>query len=164
LKIYFLLSGVLLTAATSVLADDQFLVNFKHVKEGRGLERGNVLVSEKPHTWSKGLKRSYLKLRCQQTETGKARKLFSTVDHFAGLSLRHQLTGNNIELVVVRTTVKPVLAEIHALPKNECKDMSPIVTTISQKYSFIAVDGAKESRPFSEKSEFQVTIKLLSEN
>ena len=101
------------------------------------LERGNILVSQELHTWSKWLKRSYLRLRCQQTETGKTQKLYSTVDHFDGLSVSHQLAGNNIELKVVHSMVKPRLAEIHALPKNECKDMSPIVTTVSQNYIFL---------------------------
>ena len=163
MKIRLLLLGILLATATSVIAADQFLLNFSLVQDGNILERGNILVSQKSHTWSKGLKRSYLKLRCQQMETGKIQKLYSTVDHFDGFSVNHQLAGNYIELTVVRSTVKPRLAEIHALPKSDCKDMSPIVTTVSKDYSFPAIDGTKESRSFSEKTTFQVTIKLMSE-
>lgn len=163
MRIRFLLFAILLTTVTSVSAVEQFLVKFEHVKDGSMLERGNILVSQALHTWSKGLKRSYLKLRCQQMEAGKIQKLYSTVDHFAGFSVSHQLVGNNIELKVERSVVKPRLAEIHALPKNECKDMSPIVTTVSQSYSFPAIDGTKESQPFRENTTFQVTIKLMSE-
>lgn len=162
--IRFLLFAILFTATVSASATEQFLVNFELVRDGSSvLERGKLLVSEKPHTWSKGLKRSYLKLRCQQTETGKMQKLYSTVDLFDGLSVSHQLVANNVELTVVSSAIKPRLAEIHALSKSECKEMSPIVTTVSQKYIFPATDGTKDSWSFSENNTFQVTIKLMSE-
>ena len=69
MKIRLLGFGILLTTVTSVIAAEHFQVKFEHIQEGKVIERGNILVSKKPHTWSKGLKLSYLRLRCQQTET-----------------------------------------------------------------------------------------------
>lgn len=160
----FLLFCIFLTATTSVIATEQFLINFELVRGGNPPERGIILVSEKQHTWSKGLKRSYLRLRCQQTEAEKIQKLYSTVDLFAGLSVSHQLVENKVQLTVVRTDVKPRLDEIRALPKNECKELSPIVTTVTQHYSFSSIiDGARETWHFSENATFQVTGKLMRE-
>lgn len=161
--IRFLLFGMFLTTTTSVISAEQFLVNFELVRGKGEFERGEILVSEKSHTWSKGLKRSYLRLRCQQTDKGAIQKRYSTVDLFAGLSVSHQLVANNVELTVVRTAVKPRLTEIHALPKGECKEMSPIVTTVTQHYSFSSIDGARETWQFSENETFQVTGELMRE-
>ena len=159
----FLLFGIFLTVATSAIAEEQFLVNFELVKGGTIVERGKILVSEKPHIWSKGLKRSYLKLHCQQKETGGVQKLYSTVDLFYGLSVSHQRVEDNIQLTVVRSMIKPRLAEIHALAKNECSDMSPVVSKVTQTYSYSAKATFNEQRPFSEDISFRVTIKLMSE-
>ena len=161
--IRFFLLAIFLTTTTTAIATEQFLLNFELVKGGTIIERGKILVSQKPHTWSKGLKRSYLRLRCQQKKTGEMQKLYSTVDHFNGLSVRHQLVANNLELTVVRSAVKPRLAEIHALSKSECKDMSPIVTKVTQSYSYPAIGITKESRPFSDNITFRITTQLLSE-
>lgn len=59
----------------------------------------------------------------------------------------HQLAGNNVELIATRTGVKPRLAEIRPPAMNECKDLSPVVTTTTQAYILPAEDGANESRP-----------------
>lgn len=159
----FLLFGLFLTVTTSVFATEQLLINFELVRGSNPPERGTILVSEKPHSWSKGLKRSYLRLRCQQTEAEIIQKLYSTEDHFAGLRVSHQRVANNVELTVVRTDVKPRLAEIRALPKNECKELSPIVTTATQHYSFSLIDDARETWQFSEDSTFRVTGQLMRE-
>ena len=49
------------------------------------INRGNDYVTNKHHTWSRGLKSSYLRLRCDKTVPGELKKMYSTVDHFAGL-------------------------------------------------------------------------------
>ena len=159
----FLLFGVFFSVTNSAIAAEKFLLNFELVKGGSIVERGKILVSEKPHIWSKGLKRSYLQLRCQQRETGGMQKLYSTVDLFNGLSVSHQRVDDNLKLIVVHSMVKPRLTEIHDLAKNECKDMSPIVPTVTQTYSYPAKAVTKEQRPFSDNITFRVTIELMSE-
>jgi len=125
-----LLLGMLLTTTTYAGAVERFFsLKFELIHNPKTIERGNVIVSKEPHTWSKGLKRSYLRLRCNQLESGKTEKLLSTVDLFAGLRVTHQLVGSNIELTVVRNIVQPRMVEIRALAKNECKDLYPAVTT-----------------------------------
>ena len=118
----------------------------------------------KQHTWSKGLQRSYLKLRCKQLESGKTEKLLSTVDHFDGFRVTHQLAENEVVLTVVRTIVQPRLTEIRALAKNECKDLSPIVTTTTLSFTLPAVDGNTESCPFGENMIFRATLQSLDIN
>lgn len=54
------------------------------------------------------------------------------MEHFAGLSVTHQLVGGNIELTVVRKVVQPRLIEIRALGKSECRDLSLVVTSTTQ--------------------------------
>ena len=164
MPIRFILLGILLTIAASVNAAERFLLNLELTQGKNKIEMGRTFVSQKPHTWSKGSKRSYLKLGCHQQESGKTQKLYSTVDHFAGLRVTHQLAGNNVELTVVRNVVQPRLVEIRALAKNKCKDLSPIVTTISESYIFPAKDGIDEARPFGENMTFRVTLQSAEWN
>ena len=117
--------------------------------------------SEMQNIWSKGLKRSYLKLRCNLNESGRLQKFYSTVDYFSGLRVTHQLAENEVVLTVVRTVVQPRLTEIRALAKNECKDLSPIVTTTTLSFSLPAVDGNTESRPFGEDMIFRTALLSL---
>ena len=127
------------------------------------IDRGNAIISHKQKTWRKGLKRSYLKLQCDLKEQGKLKKMYSTEDHFDGLRVTHQLAGNNVELTVVRTVVQPRLVEIRALARNECKDLSPVVTTTTQTYSFAAEHGLDESSPFGENIIFRVALQSVGE-
>jgi len=154
----FLLLGMLFLTVTSAGADERFYLRFDLIQDALVIERGNAIVSRKPHTWSKGLRRSYLKLRCNRLESGKTEKLYSTVDHFAGLSVTHQLVGGNIELTVVRNIVQPRTIEIRALGKSECRDLSPVVTSTTQTYHFPAEGNIHEPRPFGENMTFRVTL------
>ncbi len=164
MTIRLLLLGLLLTMAASAGADVQYYIHFELVKDSKTIEKGRAYVHEKPHTWSKGLKRSYLRLQCRQTEAGKIQKLYSTVDHFAGLRVTKQLAVDSIELTVVRDVVQPRLVEIRALAKSECKDLSPTVITTTETYSIHAKDGARESRPFGKDMTFKVTVKSMGES
>lgn len=159
----FLLFGILITAAACAGATERFSMGIELSQAGKVIERGRVLVSGEQHTWSKGLQRSYLRLRCNELDSGKTKKLFSTVDHFSGLRVTHQSVGNNVDLTVVQTSVQPRLAEIRALARDECKELSPIVTTTRQTYRFAAEDGMHESRPFGEGMLFLVTLRSLGE-
>jgi len=156
-----LLLGVLLNTMTSASAAERFSLKFDLTQDEIVIERGSTLVSQKQRTLSKGLKRSYLKLRCNLKESGKTEKLLSTVDHFAGLLVTHQTAENEVVLTVVRTVVQPRLVEIRALEKHECKDLSPIVTTTTLSFSMPAEDGKTESRPFGENMNFRATLQSL---
>lgn len=154
----FLLFGFLLTTMTCVSATERFSLKIDLTQSEKVVERGMALVSPKRRTWSRGLQRSYLKLRCNRLESGEMEKLLSTVDHFAGLRVTHQLTENEVVLSVVRTVVQPRQLEIRALAKNECKELSPIVTTTTLSFRLPAEDGKSESRPFGEKMVFRATL------
>lgn len=160
--IRFLLFSIFLIMTTSAIAAEQLLLDFKLTQGERNIGAGKVLVSQKLNIWSKGVKRSYLKLRCQQLKTGKVEKLYSTADHFDGLQITHQLVEGKLELIVVRNTVQPRLVEIRALSKKECRDMSPVVSTTTETYSFPAKDGINESRPFGENMTFWANILSIS--
>jgi len=157
MSLRFILIGIFFTTTTSINAAERFQMNFKLTQEDNIIEWGKTIVSRKPHTFSKGLKSSYLKLRCQQQSPGEILKLYSIVDHFSGLQLTHQLIGNNIELNVVRSVVQARLIEIRALTRKECKDMSPIVTTTTKSYRFPLKNNMSESHPFGENMTFHIT-------
>ena len=159
----FLLLGILITATTFVSATERFSMSFELTQSDKMIERGRALISGKQRTWSKGLQRSYLKLRCNQLQSGKTEKLLSTVNHFAGLRITHQIAGDKVELSVVRSVVTPRLVEIRALARNECNDLSPIVTTTTKTYSFPAADGINESSPFGESLVFRATLQSVGE-
>ena len=160
--IRFLLFAIFLILTTSVIAAEQLLLDFKLSQGERKIEAGKALVSQKLNIWSKGVKRSYLKLRCKQLESGKTEKLYSTVDHFDGLQITHQLVDGKVELIVVRNTVQPRLAEIRRLSKKECRDMFPIVSTTTETYSLAAKGGINESRSFGDNMTFWASIQFIS--
>lgn len=163
MRIRFMLFGVLLVAVTSVCAAERYFVKIELTQDDKVIERGNILVSGKQSTWSKGVKRSYLKLRCNLKEPGRLQKFYSTVDYFSGLRITHQLVDDHVELTVVQNIVQPRLVEIRALAKNECKDLPPIVTTTTQLYRYPAKDGISEHLPFGEHMTFRATIQSLGE-
>lgn len=68
--IRFLLLGMLLVTVTSAGASERFYLRFDLMQDTRVIEHVNAIVSRKPHNWSKGLRRSYLKLRCNRLESG----------------------------------------------------------------------------------------------
>ncbi|MFW2373270.1 MAG: hypothetical protein ACN4GM_09120 [Gammaproteobacteria bacterium] len=161
--IRLLLLASFITMAGNANATQRFVLDFSLIQGETKIESGKLVATKKFNTWSKGVKRSYLKLRCHQNTTGKIEKLYSTVDYFDGLTISHQLLAGKVELTVVRNSVQPRLLEIRALSRTECKDMSPVVSTTSETYSFPANDGLSESRPFGENMIFRVVLLALSE-
>ena len=159
----YLLFGICLMMTSPLVAAERFLVNFDLLKGKNVIESGKFLVSEKQRTWSKGLKRSYLKLTCHKNESGIIEKRYSNVDHFSGFSVKHRIVDNTLELIAERSSAKPRLLEIRVVPKKECKEPSPIVTTARQIYSYPATGIISESRPFDDKLTFRVTIKSMLE-
>ena len=160
--IRFLLLVTRLSTGVSVNAADLWLLRFELNQDKYRVEVGTAYVSQKPGSWSKGFKRRYLKMHCQQLPTGEIQKQYSTKDYFAGLQVSHQLDDNTIVLTVVRTTVKPSLARIQALSENECKNLSPIVTTTTETYRFDAKKGMDESRPFGKSMTFRATLQAMT--
>jgi hypothetical protein len=152
---------IFLAMMTTASAAERFQLNFELTQGEKTIERGVAFITQKPRTWYKGLQRSYLKLRCQQQESGKTQKLYSTEGHFAGLRVTHQLTGDSVELTVVHSEVQARLTEIRALAKSECKDLSPIVTTTKQTYSLLAKDGMSESHDLGENMAFRVKLQSI---
>ncbi len=154
--------SLFLTTGTLVYAGNPYVLNFDLSSNDKQVYRGEINVSNKPHTWSKGLQRSYLRLRCQQQESGKIEKLYSTVDHFAGFRVTHQLVEKNVKITATHSTIQPRLTEIRALPKGECMDLSPIVTTTTEVYSLPAKETVDESLSFGKNMRFNVKLQRLN--
>ncbi|MBA6262342.1 hypothetical protein [Colwellia sp. Bg11-12] len=150
--------GVLFALSQQVSATDKLIVNFDLKQEKSVRSQGNVLVTSKLTTWNKGLRSSYVQLKCRQLENGKTEKLFSSIDYFDGLKVTHQMLNDEVELTVVHSRVKPQAIEIHKLPDDECKDMSPIVTTTVETYKFMAKKGLTESYPFGKNMTFSYSL------
>lgn len=142
-------------------ATKRYYINFALMQNDVVINRGNDYATTKKHTWSRGMKRSYLKLSCDKTAPGKMIKLFSTVDHFAGLRVTHQLVEDRIELTVVRSMVQDRRIEIHDLPKDQCDDLAPVLTTVTETYSFPAKHGTSEVRGFGETMDFKFSIPAM---
>ena len=156
--IRYLLLSMLLTITGLATASDRLYVRFE-LKQGESIAaRGNDYTTKKPHTWSKGIKSSYLRLRCEVTEPGKFKKFFSTVDHYAGTRVTHQLVGDKVEVTVSRSTVKSQRAEIHDLPKDKCENLAPVVATTTETYSFNEKECVNQTRPFGENMSFRFVI------
>lgn len=150
--------GTCYTQAAVAATAERYYIKFEIMQDDVVINRGNDYVTNKRHTWSKGLKSSYLNLRCERAEPGMLKKMFSTVDHFAGLRVTHQLVEDRIELTVVRTVVQNRRAEIIDLPKSRCEDLAPILTTVTVTYSFPATYGTNEIRGFGESMDFRFVI------
>jgi RAQPRD family integrative conjugative element protein len=105
-----------------------------------------------------------IKLRCDPDKSGKMAKIFSTTDHFSGVRLTHRLIGNQIEITVLRSQIKNRRVEIHGLAKNECKNLAPIVTTVTESYTFPARTGLSETRSFGDTMSFKYTITSAGKN
>ncbi len=158
----FLVVSLFFFTVTCVYAGSPQVLNFDLSLTNTALYRGEIAVSNQAHTWSNGLQRSYLRLRCHQGESGKIEKLYSTVDHFAGFRVTQQLEGKTVKISATHSSVRPRLAEIRALPKGECVDLSPIVTTTTEVYSFPAKQAVDESLSFGKNMRFNVKLQRLN--
>ncbi len=156
-----MLLGIFIISTTTVSAGERYMMSFTLTQGEKKIEEGKSFVSQKRHTWSKGLKRSYLQLNCNPRATVDGRKLFSTVNHFNGLSITHHLEANNLKLTVVRNVVEPRLSDIRALPKDECRNISPQVNTITQTYTFPVKNATPEPRPFGENMTLKVNLQPI---
>ena len=141
-----------------VYANDRYFISFSLAQNGNVLQRGSDYVTSRPGVWNSGQTHSYLKLQCEKNKSGKLVKLFSTVTHFDGVRLTHRLVGDQIEVNVLWSEVKNRRAEIHKLGENECSSLSPIVTTITQSYTFPANIGVVDIQPFGETMNFKLAI------
>ncbi|HAD09833.1 MAG TPA: hypothetical protein DCF62_10145 [Porticoccaceae bacterium] len=139
-------------------ASERYYVSFDLLQNGKVLERGNDYVTKRLSVWNGGHTHSYLKLRCEQDKSGRPVKMFSTVGHFDGVRLTHRLIGDQIEVNVLWSKVKNRRIEIHNLGKKECADLSPIVTTITQSYTYPARTGPGDSRAFGNGMTFRFTV------
>lgn len=157
-KTRFMLFIMLTALAGVATAADRFYVSFELMQDASVISRGNDYVTRKSHAWNKGLKSSYLRLRCDKSVPGKLKKMFSTVDHYAGLRVTHQMVEDMIEVTVFRSVVQNRRVEIHDLPKDKCMDLVPIVTTVTEKYSFPARVGTNEPCKFGENMTFRFKV------
>jgi len=157
-----LLITIFLTSPAYVNAAERFILDFKLLQENKPVESGKFFVTQKQHVWSKGLKRSYLTSRCEKLASGKTSKSLTLATHFSGMQITHQLEGNKINLTVVRNVVQPRLTEIRALGKDECKDISPDVSTVSQNYSLPATPGMNDSQIFGKDITLHIKLHLLA--
>ena len=152
---------MLLVGMNTLTAAERLYIKFELLQDDVVINRGNDYVTHKPHSWSRGLKSSYLKLRCEEAEAGKAKKLFSLVDHFAGLRITHRLVEDSIEVIVYRSVVQNRRAEIHDLPKQQCRELAPIVTVVKETYNFPAKVGLHELRKFGETMNFKLIVQSV---
>lgn len=158
----FLVVSLFFVTGTCVYAGSLHVLIFDLSSNDTPLYRGEINVSSQTHTWSKGLQRSYLQLRCHQQDVGKVEKLYSTVNHFAGFRVTHQLVEKNVKITATHSDIRPRLAEIRALPKGECIDLSPIVTTTTETYSFPTTEPIDQSLLFGKSMRFKVTLQRLN--
>ena len=145
-------------------ANARYMIHFELIQNDIKIESGTAFPSNESQAWSKGLKRSYLKLNCARSEAGKLRKNLSTEDHFAGLDVTHKIHSGKVSLKVVWQTVQPRLDEIRALSKSQCKKMTPVVTTVSETFEFALKSGLKKPRPFGDGMFFRISLQALSSN
>ncbi len=126
------------------------------------IEQGRLNVTRERHTWSKGEKRSDLRLRCEIESSGKISKLYSTEDHFHGTTLTYQVSAKKVIIKLERNLIQPRLIEIPAPGKNESREMSPVVITISENYSFPANDNVSENFSFGDKMSFSAVLNRIN--
>jgi hypothetical protein len=151
-----------LLVAGTVQANEVMLLDFKLSQGDQAIEHGRLNVTREPNIWSKGIKRSYLKLRCEKESSGKLSKLFSTEDHFHGITLTHRISAQKVFIKLEQNLVQPRLIEIRALGRNECREMSPVVTTTSENYSLPAKDNVSEKFRFGDRMNFEVMLNSLN--
>ncbi len=162
---FLLFSAFILLSQAAVAMDslapplDRFFLHFELHQNDRKIEWGRTLVSNMPGAWNKGLERSYLQLRCETDANGKLKKLYSTANHFAGLRIMHEMKGDVLKLTVIRSEVTPRYAEISAMPKNECRELLPIVNTTTDRYELVLDTTLKQTRAFGK--DMTLTFSML---
>ena len=154
-----LLTAIMIFSANPSWAEgERFFVHFTLLDSGQEIERGTLITSAKRKTWTKGLKRSFLRLTCQEDAKGTVSKHFSTEDHFSGLLITHQHVGNHLQLQLTRTDVVPRATEIKQLKKQECRELAPLVTQVQAAFDLEARDVKAASLSIGEGLIFQYSI------
>ena len=161
LIIRLLLLVTLLTTVVSAHAAERFLLSFEFAKGDKIIERGKPIVSQNQRVWKKGLQRNFLKLSCGQDKSGKLKRIYSTVDYFTGIEITHQLVENYIELTAIRTVAQARLPEIRALKENECKELSPLITSTTKTYKIPAENGFEKTYPYDENINFHAKLQSI---
>lgn len=159
-----LLLGLLFCTSHNLYAAERYLLRFEITQGVQKVDSGKTYITKKKDTWSRGLRSSYLVLSCHHKDDRMMEKRFSTVDHFDGLRISHQLDGDQVILEVVRNKVKPRLTEIRALPRNSCKDLAPIVTSHKANYRLAANDGITEIHPFGEGMSIKFSLQGIGDS
>ena len=139
-------------------ASDRYLINFELLHGEKKIDWGRSVVQKKTFTWSNGMKRSYLKLDCEAADDMAVKKIYSTVDYFSGLKVTHMLEGDKLKLVVTRNTVRARYHEIRSLEKNQCKNLSPILDSVTETYHLPARADASFSQAFGEDMIFKASL------
>ena len=158
---HFVLCLIFLPSMNTLGAAERLYIQFELSQKDVVINRGNDHATHKPHSWNRGLSSSYLRLRCEQVETGKFKKMYSLVDHFSGLRVTHRLVEDSIEVTVYHSVVQNRRAEIHDLPKHQCRELAPIVTVVKETYNFPAKTGLNEVRKFGENMNFRLAVKSV---
>lgn len=159
--IRILIFSFFFAACDTAIGDTRFLMKFSLTEGSRLIERGKTYISTEPTTWSKGLSRSYLQLRCDRNKPNKLTKLYSTIDLFNGLSTKQKIVGTNIEVTVTLNNIQARVDDIRKLGKKDCKELKPIVQNINETYSFPAEAGIEESRSFGDRMKFHFTLENI---
>lgn len=153
--------SLLLAVPIMANAAERYILDFQIYQGETKVEAGKTFVTVKSHTWSKGLKRTYMKMQCEQAKSGEKQRLLLLEDHFGGWRLTYQLVGNDVQLSVVRNVVTSRLTEIRAVPKNECRNILPQITTSTQSYLFPAKSGKSEYSLFDGSLTLRLNLQLI---
>lgn len=145
---------VFLSMALPAYSAQRYLPEFDLYQREKLIHRVKTTVSTKSHTCNRGLSKSYLKLKCNPHQNTKTEQLLSTVDLFSGLRITRKLVGEQPEVSVRYTTLKPRLVQIQALPKDKCENLEPIETSTHEFYSYAATISNNDSRKFGNNMSF----------
>jgi len=147
----------------SLLAEETYYLQFELFKFQQKVDSGKDYVSTMDHTWSKGLQRNYLKLSCTRDASGRNIKTYTTVEHFAGIRVTHHIAAGNLYLKLTRLEVQPRVTEIRALPKNECREMAPVVASVSENYVTPLSNAGNKNYPFGKEMSIRISLSPLAE-
>lgn len=149
-----------LMASTCQAADERILLSFELTQNGKPVSSGTTIISTKMQSWSKGLKRSYIQLKCKK-HGDKTVRSYSTVEHFHGLVITHQQQGDTVSLDLTNTTVVPSFSEISKLKPEECRDLKPTLTHFHSRLELPAENAAGKEKSLDEGYLFRYTLTTI---
>ena len=142
-------------------ASERFIIKFELVQAGKTIEKGSTFVTPRQNVWRKGYKRTYLALNCVKQANNQTEKRITSVDHFAGLLITHQIIGNQIALEVEYSQVTPKLNEIRNLPDNICREIKPDVSKQNLSATVDAKNGIEAQFNTEDGSIFQIKVQSI---